>query len=98
MWTDTTRKQFAREGLRLPSDLTNKEWSVLGPLLPARSRLGRPVRWLSPDRGRDAVFVVRQLAWADAASERRNVISCRAAQSLAAILLLKWKSVCRFLS
>jgi len=32
MWTDTTRKQFAREGLRLPSDLTNAEWALLEPL------------------------------------------------------------------
>lgn len=45
MWTDTTRKQFARDGLRLPSDLTDEEWAVLEPLLPARSRLGRPAIW-----------------------------------------------------
>ncbi len=45
MWTDTTRKQFAREGLRLPSDLKDEEWAVLEPLLPQRSRLGRPARW-----------------------------------------------------
>ena len=45
MWTDTTRKQFARGGLRLPSDLTDAEWAVLQPLLPARSRLGRPPLW-----------------------------------------------------
>jgi putative transposase len=32
MWTDTTRNQFARSGLRLPSDLTDAEWSVLEPL------------------------------------------------------------------
>ncbi|RMF15678.1 MAG: transposase, partial [Alphaproteobacteria bacterium] len=45
MWTDTTRKQFAREGLRLPSDLTDAEWAVLEPLLPPRSKRGRPPRW-----------------------------------------------------
>jgi len=45
MWTDTTRKQFAREGLRLPSDLKDEEWAVLAPLLPRRSRLGRPAHW-----------------------------------------------------
>ncbi len=45
MWTDTTRKQFAREELRLPSDLTDAEWAVLEPLLPPRPRRGRPPRW-----------------------------------------------------
>ena len=45
MWTDITRKQFAREELRLPSDLTDAEWAVLEPLLPPRPRRGRPPRW-----------------------------------------------------
>lgn len=45
MWTDITRKQFARDGLRLPSDLTDAEWAVLEPLLPARSQRGRPPVW-----------------------------------------------------
>jgi putative transposase len=45
MWTDTTRVQFARSDLRLPSDLTDAEWAVLEPLLPARSHRGRPAKW-----------------------------------------------------
>lgn len=45
MWTDTTRKQFARRNLRLPSDLTDAEWAVLEPLFPARSQRGRPPVW-----------------------------------------------------
>ena len=45
MWTDITREQHARDGLRLPSDLTDKEWAVLEPLLPARSGRGRPPKW-----------------------------------------------------
>ena len=45
MWTGTTRKQFARSGLRLPSDLTDAEWAVLEPLFPARSLRGRPPLW-----------------------------------------------------
>jgi putative transposase len=45
MWTDITSEQHAREGLRLPSDLTDAEWAVLEPLLPARSGRGRPPRW-----------------------------------------------------
>jgi putative transposase len=45
MWTDTTRKQFARVELRLPSDLTDAEWAVLEPLFPQRSHRGRPPIW-----------------------------------------------------
>ena len=45
MWTDITRKQFARAGQLLPSDLTDAEWAVLEPLLPPRPRLVRPPVW-----------------------------------------------------
>ena len=45
MWTDITREQFARRALRLPSDLTDAEWAELEPLLPPRSRRGRPALW-----------------------------------------------------
>lgn len=45
MWTDTTRQQFARAGLRLPSDLKDAEWAVLEPLFGPRSRRGRPPVW-----------------------------------------------------
>ena len=45
MWTDASRRQFARSSLRLPSDLTDAEWSVLEPLFPALSHGGRPPLW-----------------------------------------------------
>jgi|GEM_PF-268940 len=45
MWTDTTRRQYARAGLLLPSDLTDVEWTILEPLLPPRGKLGRPPIW-----------------------------------------------------
>jgi transposase len=45
MWTDITRAHHARDGLRLPSDLTDREWALIAPHLPLRSRLGRPARW-----------------------------------------------------
>jgi hypothetical protein len=35
MGTDTTRKQLARSGLRLPRDLNDAEWAVLEPLFRA---------------------------------------------------------------
>jgi transposase len=45
MWTDTTRKRFARSELRLPSDLTDAEWAVLEPLFARHSHRGRPPIW-----------------------------------------------------
>ncbi len=45
MWTETTRRKHARTGLRYLADLTDGKWAVLEPLIPARSRLGRPAKW-----------------------------------------------------
>jgi transposase len=42
MWTKITRRQYRREGLRYSSDMTEAEWRVLEPLLPAPAKLGRP--------------------------------------------------------
>ena len=41
-WTDIARREHNRDGLRYPSDLTDREWAVIGPLLPAAKRGGRP--------------------------------------------------------
>lgn len=45
MWTDITRAQHARKGLRLPSDLTDAEWRILEPVMPAAKPRGRPRKW-----------------------------------------------------
>ena len=45
MWTDTTRAQYARADLALPSDLTDNEWALLEPFLPPPSHVGRPRKW-----------------------------------------------------
>ena len=45
MWTDTTRAQYARADLALPSDLTDTEWALLEPFFPAPSDTGRPRKW-----------------------------------------------------
>ena len=45
MWTDTTRAQYARTGLALPTDLTDGEWAVLEPFFPPPSYVGRPRKW-----------------------------------------------------
>jgi len=41
-WTELTRRQHDRAGGRYASDLTDTEWAVIGPLLPARKTTGRP--------------------------------------------------------
>jgi transposase len=42
MWTEITRTQYRRDGLRYSSDMTDLEWDVMEPLLPAMAKLGRP--------------------------------------------------------
>jgi len=42
MWTETTRRQYRREDLRYASDMTDAEWALIAPHLPAAKRLGRP--------------------------------------------------------
>jgi putative transposase len=45
MWTNATRAHHARAGLGLPSDLSEAEWALWEPMLPAPSRVGRPRKW-----------------------------------------------------
>ena len=40
-WTETTRAEYRRDGLRYASDMTDAEWAVIAPLLPGPSPLGR---------------------------------------------------------
>ena len=40
MWTETTRKKYARCGIRYASDMTHGEWRLIEPLLPSPRRLG----------------------------------------------------------
>ena len=41
-WTDITREQHKRAGLRYPSDLTDAEWALIAPLFPPARSGGRP--------------------------------------------------------
>src|SRR5665213_1112339 len=41
-WTEITRRQYRRDGLRHASDLTHAEWALISPLMPAASKVGRP--------------------------------------------------------
>jgi len=42
MWTEVTRRKYEREGQRYASDLTDAEWALIEPRMPAVKRLGRP--------------------------------------------------------
>src|SRR6201988_1310002 len=42
MWTETTRRKDEREGRRYASDLSDAEWGLIEPHMPAAKRLGRP--------------------------------------------------------
>jgi transposase len=41
-WTEITREQYRRDGLRFASDMTDAEWALIARWLPPRRRLGRP--------------------------------------------------------
>src|SRR4051794_26893706 len=40
MWTDENRARYDRSQLRYPSDLTDEEWPLIEPLIPAAKRGG----------------------------------------------------------
>jgi transposase len=42
MWTETTRRKYERGGRRYASDLSDAEWAVIEPHMPAAKSLGRP--------------------------------------------------------
>ena len=41
-WTQITRSQYRRDGLRFASDTTNAEWALLKPRMPEPAGIGRP--------------------------------------------------------
>ena len=45
MWTPTTRKQHSRPTDRYRTDVTDEEWCVIEPHLPAANSTGRPRAW-----------------------------------------------------
>ena len=40
MWTPANRPKYDRSKLRYPSDLTDDEWAIIAPLIPAAKRGG----------------------------------------------------------
>lgn len=45
MWTPATRRQHNRESLRYETDLTDREWNLIAPMMPAAAKTGRPRGW-----------------------------------------------------
>lgn len=45
MWTPATRRQHSREHLRYETDLTDREWNLIAPMLPGAAKTGRPRKW-----------------------------------------------------
>ena len=41
MWTRENRRLYDRKGLRYPSDLSDSEWTLIGPLIPPAKHGGR---------------------------------------------------------
>ena len=42
MWTEITRRKYQREGQGYASDVTDAEWALIEPHMPAVKPLGRP--------------------------------------------------------
>ena len=42
MWTKITRQDYERRGGRYASDMTDREWALIEPFMPARKATGRP--------------------------------------------------------
>jgi transposase len=64
MWTSTTRQQHSRPAARYQTDLTDKEWRLIEPHLPAALKTGRPRAWPMREIG-NAIFSVLRggIAW-----------------------------------
>jgi transposase len=57
MWTPAARAQLARDPAAYATDLTDAEWALVAPFLPAPAGTGRPRRWASR-RILDAILYV----------------------------------------
>ena len=57
MWTPAARAELARENLPYATSLSDAEWAIVAPLLPAPTPIGRP-RHLPMRSVLDGVFYV----------------------------------------
>jgi transposase len=59
MWTPTTRKQHIRKTNRYQTDVTDEEWRVIEPQLPATNVTGRPRAWPMREINNGIFYVMR---------------------------------------
>jgi transposase len=60
VWTEITRPQYRRDGLRYASDTTDAEWALIAPHLPPPPRRRRRPRTTEPRAVVDAIFYLAQ--------------------------------------
>jgi transposase len=60
VWTEITRPQYRRDGLRYASDTTDAEWALIAPHLPPLPRRRRRPRSTEPRAVVDAIFYLAQ--------------------------------------
>ena len=64
MWTLTTRERYSRTCARYETDLTDAEWALLEPHLPAPAERGRPRSWDMREIVNGIFYVLRGgIAW-----------------------------------
>jgi transposase len=59
VWSEITRRQYRREGLRYASDTTDGDWAMIAVRLPGPPRRGR-ARWTDMRAVVDAILYVAQ--------------------------------------
>ena len=62
MWTPATRRRHSREHLRYASDVSDEEWALLEPHLPAPCLTGRPRAWPMREIVNAIFYVLRPVA------------------------------------
>ena len=60
VWTEITRPQYRRDGLRYANDTTDAEWALIAPHLPPPPRRRRRPRSTEPRAVVDAIFYLAQ--------------------------------------
>ena len=64
MWTPATRRRHSREHLRYASDVSDEDWALLEPHLPAPCLTGRPRAWPMREIVNAIFYVLRSgCAW-----------------------------------
>jgi len=65
MWTPAARVQFARDDIPYATSLTDAEWAVVSPFMPAPAKTGRPWAWPMRHVLEGVLYMLRtSCAWA----------------------------------